>query len=119
MGENEQNDDAAYAAEMIRHLPTTPVPAALEARILADFDRISAAAGHSLAWRLAARWRDRLWPDAPVWQPAGLLAASLVIGLLAGAFVPASSLSTTTRGTVDQTLSAMDSSSPLDLYKDL
>jgi hypothetical protein len=119
MSENEQIDDAAYAAGMIGRLPSAAVPPALEARILADFDRVMAGRSHGLAWRLAARWRDLLWPGAPVWQPAGLLAASLAIGLLAGALVPASSLSVSSSGTVDQVLSAMDTTSPLELYKDL
>jgi hypothetical protein len=119
MGENEQIDDAAFTARIVGRLPTTAVPPALEARILADFDRLAAGPSHGLLWRLAARWRDRLWPGAPVWQPAGLLAASLAIGLLAGALVPASSISTSSSGSTEQTLSAMDTSSPLDLYKDL
>ncbi len=119
MGENQQIDDAAFTAEMIGRLQTTAVPPALEARILADFDRVAAGRRHSSLWRLAAHWRDRLWPGAPVWQPAGLLAASLAIGLLAGALVPASSLSVSSSGSTEQTLSAMDTSSPLDLYKDL
>lgn len=117
MGENEQIDDAAFTAGVLGRLPTTAVPPALEARILADFDRI--AAGHGLVWKLAARWRDLLWPGAPVWRPAGLLAASLAIGLLAGALIPTSSLAASSSGSTEQTLAAMDTTSPLDLYKDL
>jgi len=113
-------DDAAFAAEVLGRVPTTAVPPALEARVLADFDRIAAVHRHGLVWRLAARWRDRLWPGAPVWQPATLLAASLAVGLVAGALVPLTGLSGMTASSTEQTLSAMDTtSSPLDVYKDL
>jgi hypothetical protein len=120
MVHKDEIDDAAFAAEVMGQVATTAVPLALEARILADFERVAAVRRHSPVWRLAARWRDRLWPGAPVWQPATLLAASLAVGLIAGAMLPASGFSGMTASSTDQTLSAMDTTtSPLDAYKDL
>lgn len=56
---------------------TPSVPAALERRVLADFDRI--AARPSLL-RSLRRLADAVWPDAPLWQPACALALALVLG---------------------------------------
>lgn len=118
MAEKEPRNDAAVVDALIARLPTTAVPPSLEARILADFDRIAEAHEPGKIKRWALSWRDRLWPGAPVWQPVSLLALSLAIGLVAGAFVPASSLTAAT-ATTDQTLSALDTTPALDLYKDL
>lgn len=109
--------DAEFAADLLRRLPTVAVPPTLEARILSDFDRVAAKAGPGILTRLARRWRDALWPGAPVWQPASLLALSLAFGLMAGALVPSSTLSAST--TSDQSLTAMETAPALDLYKDL
>jgi len=106
-------DNAGFADRLLKALPTTAVSPALEARILADFDRV--AHGHGGMARFAARWADRLWPGAPLWQPVAALALSLVIGLAAGTFVPTSTSSTTT----DQSFAVADTSSVMDLYKDL
>ncbi len=110
-------DDAAFAARFLQVLPATAVPPSLERRLLADFDRL--AAGRRAGWltRFAENWAELLWPGAPLWQPASLLALSLVIGLTAGAFVPAST--TAASSNTDQTLVASDTSSVMDLYKDL
>ncbi len=116
MGENEQ--DAAFVSELLRRLPTTSVPAALESRILADFDAVAAKRKPGALVGLAQRWRDRVWPGAPIWQPISLLAVSLAIGLMAGTLVPASTLASSTT-TTDQTLTAVDSTTAMDLYKDL
>ncbi len=65
-------------------VPTVPVPAHLEARILADFDR--QAGRNPGAW--LRRRLDSIWPGVPLWQPAAALALSLVIGLGLGVFGP-------------------------------
>jgi len=83
--------DARVTDELLASLPTVPVRPALEARILADFDRVAAARAPGLLARLIARWRDKLWPGAPVWKPASVLALSLAVGLVAGVLMPASS----------------------------
>lgn len=114
MGENEQ--DAKFVNDLLRRLPTTPVSSALEARILADFDAVAAKRKPGALLRLARHWRDRVWPGAPVWQPISLLAVSLAIGLMAGTLVPTSTLTSTT---TDQTLTAVESTTAMDLYKDL
>jgi hypothetical protein len=111
-------DDAAFADKFLKALPTTALSSSLEARLLADFDRL--ALGHRRGWmaRFADGWSELLLPGAPRWQPASLLALSLVIGLAAGAFVPSQTTVTTTT-TADQTLIVADTSSVMDLYKDL
>ncbi len=121
MAGNEPENDAAFVDALMSHLPTTAVPSSLEARILADFDRIAERNKPGAMKRWMLRWRDRVWPGAPVWQPASLLALSLAIGLAVGAFVPTSSLSAapTSTANTDQVLSATDTTSALDLYKDL
>ena len=86
MGENERTDDAGFTQEILKALPAVAVPAALEARILGDFDRMAARPGKLTA--MLARIGERLWPGAPVWQPASVLAVSLVMGLTAGALLP-------------------------------
>lgn len=110
-------DDKIFAEKLIKALPTTAVSSALEARILADFDRISARRSRGLIG-FAEGWAARLWPGAPLWQPASVLALSLAIGLMAGAFVPSFNSASTTTASTDQTLVA-DSTSVMDLYKDL
>ena len=68
-----------------RAAPPAAVPATLERRVLADYDRIAA------RWtltRLLDRLADAIWPDAPFWQPACALAAAVVIGLGVAAFAP-------------------------------
>jgi hypothetical protein len=116
MGENER--DAKFVNDLLRRLPTGPVSSALQARILADFDSVATRRKPGALWRLAQRWRDRVWPGAPVWQPISLLAFSLAIGLMAGTLVPTSTLTSTTT-TTDQTLASVDSTTAMDLYKDL
>ena len=92
--QEEQNAaDAAFAARALDLLADEPVPAALETRILNDFDRLAAAP--SLAARLAQAIRrasETIWPGAPLWQPACVLALSLILGLAAGMLVPSSAL---------------------------
>jgi small basic protein len=70
-----------------------------------------------LARRLAQRWGELLWPGAPVWQPVSALALSLVIGLTAGALVPAVAASSASS---DQVVAALDTTATVtDLDKDL
>ena len=110
-------DDKAFADRLLQGLPTVAVPSALEARLLADFDRIAAAHQPGKAKRLARGWAERLWPGAPVWQPATLLALSLVIGLTAGSFVPSLNSASAVANS-DQNL-VSDATFAMDLYKDL
>ena len=76
-------------------------PAALSARILADFEAVSAK-----RWSLS-RIVDAIWPGAPVWKPAAALGLSLMIGLGVGALLPA-------YGAPDDTAVALDTSPGLD-----
>ncbi len=117
MGDIDNRKDTEFAADLIGRLPTAAVSAALQARILADFDRVVAERAPGALGRLLGRWRDAVWPGAPVWQPASLLALSLAIGLMAGTLVPSSTFSTSTAS--DQTLTAVETAPALDLYKDL
>ena len=110
-------DDAAFADAILKSLPATAVPAGLQARILADFDRVAVRRMSGLARRFAQRWGELLWPGAPVWQPVSVLALSLAIGLTAGTFVPAYAVSSASS---DQVVAALDTTATVtDLDKDL
>ncbi len=61
-----------------------PTPAALSARILDDFDAVSAKRLGAFLSRLV----DAVWPGAPAWKPAVALGLSLMIGLGVGALLP-------------------------------
>ena len=65
--------------------------AELEARILASFDEVTArrqaSVGAAIA-KLGERVRDAVWPGAPAWKPASVLALSLAVGILAGNYLP-------------------------------
>lgn len=112
-------DDVQFVARALSALPSVAVPAALEARILADFD-VLAARLKSAPWfvRLTQGMRDVVWPGAPVWKPAAVLALSLIIGLAAGAFVPSSDVLPAGSAVQSQSL-AYDTTPALDLAKDL
>ena len=75
------NDDM-WVDEILKELPSVAVPAALQARILADFDARPRRRG------LLARLGDLVWPGVPGWRPATALAAALVLGLTVGNYVP-------------------------------
>ena len=111
--------DAAFAARVLTELPSVPVPAALEARILVDFDAIAAKRKSSL-WALTMHpvqgLRDAVWPSAPAWKPASIFAMSLLFGLAAGVFVPSS---TSMGANSDQVETpAVDTAPDLDLSGD-
>ena len=83
--------DDAWIEGVLDRLPAVPVDPALEARILASFDDVTARRGRSIGYalyRLAARFRDAVWPGVPAWQPAAVLAASLLIGVGVGTYIP-------------------------------
>lgn len=90
MSDTERMDDAQFVHQVLASLPTTAVPAALEARLMADFDRL-AARQRAGVWR---RIGDHLWPGVPAWKPVSVLAASLAMGLMAGIFVPSPATTT-------------------------
>ncbi len=77
-------DDAAWTGRVLRELPSVPATAALERRILADFDATAARRGRGWLARLA----DAVWPGAPVWQPAAALGLSLAVGIAVGVIYP-------------------------------
>ena len=123
--ENTDLNDALFAGRLFKKLASTPVPAGLEQRILADFDRLAGARGRRPipafaggARRFAEVWAERLWPGAPLWQPASLLALSLAVGLMAGSFVPSRTASASLSTSSDQ-LVAADTGAAMDFYKDL
>jgi hypothetical protein len=65
-------------------VPATP---ALQARLLASFDSLGGGRRPRLGGVLR-RLGEAVWPGAPAWQPAAVLAASLAIGIAAGALLP-------------------------------
>ncbi|MDE2266716.1 MAG: hypothetical protein KGL29_12500 [Alphaproteobacteria bacterium] len=111
--------DAEFVGRVLSSLPSVAVPSALEASILAGFDR-AAAAGLYRSWlaRLSQGMRDAVWPGAPVWKPAVVFALSLIVGLVAGAVVPSSDV-LPAAGTVQSQSLAYDTTPALDLAKDL
>jgi hypothetical protein len=114
MQTQDNQDPAAFAARALALLGEEPAPAALEARILADFDRV--AARPSLLTRFVRLLEDTsevVWPGAPVWQPASVLALALAAGLAAGLMVPSTALARDTSDSI-QTAS-LDSVPQLDL----
>ena len=110
MTDDRDGRDAQFTDEILALLPTTPVPSALEARILSDFDRIAARRGRA---RLLQRWRDAVWPGAPLWKPATVLALSLAIGLTAGVLVPSSDFAGNDTASADQQYAAAGDTPPV------
>ena len=84
---NLPNDDAAWTTALLRDLPTVPVPGSLSENILASFDAVTARRNVGVGGAVR-RFAAAIWPGAPAWRPAAALAFSLVIGVLAGTFVP-------------------------------
>src|SRR5882762_9733763 len=81
------DQDDMWTGELLKDLPSVPVPGALEQRILGDFDCLAAQRGRGLAG-FAALLRDAVWPGAPLWRPAGVLAFALAVGVTVGTYVP-------------------------------
>lgn len=119
MTEDRNTEDTRFTEALLASLESTPVPAALEARILADFDRVAARRAPGAMSRVFRRWRDAIWPGAPVWKPASLLALSLAIGLMAGVFVPASAISGGTNSSSDQQIATGDAPPVVNMTGDL
>jgi len=109
----ERMDDRAFADAVLGEVPSVAVPPALEARILGDFDAVAAKRRRHGVLR---RWRDTIWPGAPLWKPASVLALSLLIGLSAGTLLPTASQAS---GASAQTLALLDTTPALDLSGDL
>ena len=81
----ESAQDAARLDRLLAAAVTPGVPAGLERRILADFDRIEARWTFAKLLRRAA---DAVWPDAPAWAPACAFSLALLIGTGVAAFAP-------------------------------
>jgi len=86
-------DDARLDALLTRAASRdvdTGVPAGLSARVLADFDAVGSRLGVLARLRaVLARAGDVVWPGAPAWQPAGVLALALLAGVFVGEILPA------------------------------
>ena len=81
----ESAEDAARLDRLLARAEPPAVPAALERRILADFDR------HHARWtwtKFIRRAAQAVWPDAPLWQPAAAFGLALLIGTGVAAFAP-------------------------------
>jgi hypothetical protein len=112
-GRNKRTDEAAFTDGVLKAMPSVAVPPGLEARILADFDTVAAKRAPGAVSRFMQRLRDAVWPGAPLWKPASILALSLLIGLTAGAFVPAADLTSQ-----ELTTASADTQSVLDISGD-
>jgi hypothetical protein len=107
--QDEQNaSDAAFASRALAVFADEKAGAGLEARILADFDRlvVPRPLRAAKAMRVLHGLSEAVWPGAPVWQPASVLALSLIVGLAAGLLLPSSVLG---GGTSDTTQLASQS----------
>jgi hypothetical protein len=63
---------------------------ALQASILADFDRTALRPGRRIDLRVRSSLRnvvDVIWPGAPLWQPAFAFTLSLALGIVAGTMI--------------------------------
>jgi hypothetical protein len=88
-------DDAGWLDSLTKAQATVAVPAELEARILASFDEVTAAGQASIGaviTKLIGQVRDAVWPGAPAWKPASILAFSLAVGILVGNYLPLNDL---------------------------
>jgi hypothetical protein len=88
----EKLSDAEFAGRALRHLPRHTTSAGFEAALLAGYDgwRTNRPKGRLAALTGAVHgFADFVWPGAPTWAMAGALATSLVLGIVAGAFLPA------------------------------
>ena len=74
--------DGMWVDGILGNLPGVAAEPALQARILADFDRVAAR-----RWRFG-RFFDAMWPGVPLWRPATVMAAALAIGIAAGVYIP-------------------------------
>jgi len=89
------DDDAAWLDALVERQQTVLVSGELEMRILASFDEVTARREAGIVAAIArfgGRFRDAVWPGAPAWQPASVLALSLVVGILAGNYLPVDDL---------------------------
>ena len=81
--------DAQFASRALARLPAvTPTPGFEAALIAAYEDRQARRSAGALAGAVR-RFCDWVWPGAPLWAPAGALAASLLLGVVLGVTLPA------------------------------
>lgn len=88
----DKRSDREFAEGALGHLPRTASSPAFEAALLAAYDAWNAerAKGFWAAWKAGLRrFLEIIWPDAPLWAPASVLVAALVIGAGLGAALPA------------------------------
>ncbi|HEY0301071.1 MAG TPA: hypothetical protein VGC36_07060 [Rhizomicrobium sp.] len=81
----ESAEEAARLDRLLAQARAPAVPATLERRILADFDRVHARRNWAKALRRVA---DAVWPGAPLWQPAAVFGFALLMGAGVAAFAP-------------------------------
>ena len=86
--------DRQFADRALARLPADPLSPRLEAALLAAYDawRMERARGPWAALKASVReFGQTIWPGAPLWAPAAVFAASLLIGAMIGEFLPAAS----------------------------
>jgi hypothetical protein len=84
-------EGASELDRILNRLSTEEIPAGLRARILAAYDEAVTRRASGRFGSIPAalgRFRDAIWPGAPLWQPASAFALSLAIGLAMGLLVP-------------------------------
>ena len=82
-------DEAGQLDDLLDRLPVAEPSPSLAERILAAAPVAIAAPAARRRGGWIGRSLATLWPELPAWRPAAALAASLVCGLVTGAFLPA------------------------------
>ena len=84
--------DKVFAQQVIARLPPAAPSPGFEAALLAAYDawNDARANGAGAAWKAGLRrFSEIVWPGAPLWAPASVLAAALLMGASLGALLPA------------------------------
>jgi len=91
---SEDISDRRFAERALARLPPDPPSPRLEAALLAAYDawRTERTRGPWAGFKAALKeFGQTIWPGAPLWAPAAVFAASLLVGAMIGEFLPAGS----------------------------
>jgi len=103
----EMNDERLAA--LLNAAPHVEASADLRDRILQSYDAIMA---RPTLRNIIVQVSNVIWPGVPMWQPGAALAASLMIGVVAGHFVPYGNVPSSSG---DETVFSLNGPSMLDL----
>jgi len=87
----DENSDRNFVDRAVRRLPQPTPSLGLEAALMAGYDAWKAEREKGVWAAVKAglrRFSETVWPGAPVWVPASVLAAALLVGAGLGAALP-------------------------------